>query len=165
MPIYEFYCPDCHRVFNFFSRRINTEKRPHCPKCAWLELERKISLFSIAKGRNGSSAEELSGLDEAQMEGVLKSLAGEMESVDESNPKAMAQMMRQLYEATGLKLGAGMREAISRMESGEDPDQIEAEMGAILEEEEPFLSASREGLKDTHRRFLPPPVDEALYEL
>ncbi|XCN71926.1 MAG: FmdB family zinc ribbon protein [Candidatus Electrothrix aestuarii] len=33
MPIYEFYCQDCNTIFNFFSSRINTEKRPDCPKC------------------------------------------------------------------------------------------------------------------------------------
>lgn len=165
MPIYEFYCPDCHTIFNFLSRRINTEKRPPCPKCNRSALERKLSLFSISKGRNDNSAEGLPDFDEARMESVFKSLAGEMGSIDESNPKAMAQMMRKLYKVMDLKLGAGMEEAIGRMESGEDPDKIEAEMGTILEEEDPFLSLGKEGLKNAHRRFFPPHVDEALYEL
>ena len=33
MPIYEFYCPHCHRVFNFLSRAVNTDKTPDCPQC------------------------------------------------------------------------------------------------------------------------------------
>ena len=40
MPIYEFYCPDCNTLFNFFSSRINTEKKPDCPKCGRKELDR-----------------------------------------------------------------------------------------------------------------------------
>ena len=31
MPVYEFYCPDCHMIFNFLSRRIDTRKRPPPP--------------------------------------------------------------------------------------------------------------------------------------
>lgn len=165
MPIYEFYCHDCHTIFNFFSRRINTEKRPPCPSCDRSELERKLSLFSISKGRKDDSAEGLPDFNEAQMEGMFKSLAGEMESINENNPKAMARMMRRLYKETGLKLGTGMEEAISRMESGEDPDKIEAEMGSVLEEENPFQSLGKEGLKNAQRHFLPPHVDETLYEL
>ncbi len=33
MPIYEFYCEQCHTIYNFFSRKINLEKIPDCPKC------------------------------------------------------------------------------------------------------------------------------------
>lgn len=28
MPIYEFYCSDCHAIFNFLSRQMNISKRP-----------------------------------------------------------------------------------------------------------------------------------------
>lgn len=166
MPIYEFYCMDCHTIFNFFSRRINTEKRPNCPRCGRPELERKLSLFAISKGRKEEDSDEaFPDLDEARMERAFEALAGEMEGVDENNPKAMAQMMRKLYDATGLKLGPGVEEAIRRMEKGEDPERIEAEMGDILEEEVPFTSPGKGSLKNVRRHFLPPQVDETLYEL
>jgi hypothetical protein len=29
MPIYEFYCEDCHTIFNFFSKNVNTTKKPN----------------------------------------------------------------------------------------------------------------------------------------
>jgi hypothetical protein len=70
--------------------------------------------------------------------------------------------MRKLTEATGLKLGSGMEEALRRMESGEDPEQIEAEMGDLLEGEDPFLAG---GEKGASRRTRPPRKDETLYEL
>ncbi len=50
MPVYEFYCADCHTVYNFFSQSVNTAKRPTCPKCGRPELERRASLFAISKG-------------------------------------------------------------------------------------------------------------------
>ncbi len=50
MPVYEFYCPDCHTIFNFFSRRVNTAARPACPRCERPELERQVSSSPLAPG-------------------------------------------------------------------------------------------------------------------
>jgi hypothetical protein len=99
------------------------------------------------------------------MEKAMMSLAREAEKVDEENPRQAARLMRRLYDAAGLSLGSGMEEAIRRMESGEDPDQIEAEMGDLLEEEDPFGGKSLKGSKDLTKKYLPPSVDENLYEL
>ena len=33
MPIYEFACPRCRRIFSFLSRRVNPSHTPACPKC------------------------------------------------------------------------------------------------------------------------------------
>jgi putative FmdB family regulatory protein len=165
MPVYEFYCSDCHTIFNFFSRRINTEKSPSCPKCNRLKLERKVSLFTISRGRKDDNSDGLPNLNEAQMEQAFQSLAGEMETVDEKNPRAMAHMIRKLYDATGVKLGPGIEEAIRRIETGGDPEQIEAEMGDLLEEEASFASLGKGSLKNIRCRLLPPRVDETFYEL
>ena len=48
MPIYEFYCPKCHMVFNFFSQSINTEKLPKCPHCGGRNMQRQMSTFSLS---------------------------------------------------------------------------------------------------------------------
>ena len=50
VPVYEFYCADCHTIFKFLSRRVNTEKSPACPQCGRPELDRQISIFAISKG-------------------------------------------------------------------------------------------------------------------
>jgi putative FmdB family regulatory protein len=165
MPIYEFYCEDCHTVFNFFSRRVNVDKRPACPKCGRPEIERRVSLFAISKGRK-TEDDDMPDMDEDRMMKAMEALAGDMDGVDEEDPRQAAQMMRKLFDATGLKLGAGMEEAIRRMEAGEDPDRIEEELGDVLEEEDPFgAMQGKTTIKDLKRRFLPPKVDETLYEL
>lgn len=163
MPIYEFYCTDCHRIFNFFSRTINTEKRPDCPKCGRPRLERQVSLFAISKGRKEAESDEgMPDMDEEKMERAMEALAGDLDGMDEENPRQVANLMRKLYAATGMKLGAGMEEAIRRMEAGEDPDEIEQQMGEVLEGEDPF---SAERAKALRRKYLPPSKDETLYEL
>ncbi len=165
MPVYEFYCGDCHTIYNFFSRRVNTEKRPDCPQCGRPRLERRISLFNVSKGRKEGNDDPLAGMDEERMEKALTSMAGDLEGIDENDPKQAARMMRRLFNATGLNVGPGMEEAMGRMEAGEDPDQIEAEMGDLLEGEEPFSMQKKKGLRELQRKLLPPKVDETFYEL
>jgi putative FmdB family regulatory protein len=171
MPVYEFYCPDCHTLFNFFSRRVDTTSRPDCPRCGRQVLKRQVSLFAISKGRTESTDDAAlpPGLDEEKMMRAFESMAGELEGVDENDPKQAARMMRRLFDATGLKLGERMGEAIQRMEAGEDPDLIEAEMSDLLEQEDPFagtaVSAALPGLKELRRGLLPPKRDDTWYPL
>ena len=54
MPIYEFYCDPCHTIFNFFSKTVNTTKRPKCPKCKTQALSRQMSPFAVT----GRAAED-----------------------------------------------------------------------------------------------------------
>ena len=49
MPIYEFYCADCHTIFNFLARKTSSVV-PGCPRCDRRRLERRVSAFAISKG-------------------------------------------------------------------------------------------------------------------
>jgi len=162
MPIYEFYCAQCHMIFNFFSKTIDTQRRPACPRCKKTQLERRMSVFAVTRNRAEEDDNPMPDLDEAKMERAMQLLASEADSMDENDPRQAAGLMRKLSDLTGLDLGAGMEEAIRRMEAGEDPEQIEAEMGDLLEQEEPFSFKE----KAAHiARTLPPRVDEHLYDL
>ena len=168
MPIYEFYCQDCHTIFNFFSRRINVEKRPSCPRCGRPELEKQMSIFSISKNRPEEAENPLDNLniDESKLERAMMSLASEAEHIDENNPRQAAKFMRKLFDSMGLEVGGSIEEAIKRMEAGEDPEKIEEEMGDIFDDEDIFSNlATKKGIKALKRRYLPPSVDETLYEL
>jgi putative FmdB family regulatory protein len=165
MPIYEFYCAECHTVFSFLSRSVNTRKRPTCPRCGRPRLERRPSRFAVSHGITDRSGEDdLSEVDESRMERAMQTMAAESGSVDESDPRAMARLMERFYEASGMEIGDGMREAVRRMEAGEDPDRIEEEMGDLLEQDDPFFGPGRP-LKSFARRARPPRIDETLYEL
>lgn len=163
MPVYEFYCADCHTVYNFLSRSVNTDKRPACPKCGRPKLERKASLFAISKGLR-EDAGGMPDVDEASLEQALASMAGEFEGMNEEDPRAAARMMRKLFGASGMKLGPGMEEALKRMEAGDDPERIEADMGDVLDHEEPLTDKPRTSLTEL-RRLLPPRTDETWYPL
>ncbi len=164
MPIYEFYCEDCHTIFNFFSRTVNTTKRPVCPKCKKKKLQRQVSAFAFTgKAKEDSDLDDLP-FDEGKMEQAMNMLAGEAEKMNEDDPRQAANLMRKLSDMTGMQMGSGMEEALQRMESGEDPEQVEAEMGDILEGEEPFILPDKKG-KGIKKKRLALKRDEALYDL
>ena len=163
MPIYEFYCADCHTLFSFLSRKIDTRKRPACPRCERPRLERRASTFSVTCGRAETEAEEPPpGVDTERMEQAMAGLAREAEGIAEDDPKALAGLMRRFYDGSGTAIGEGMSEALRRLESGEDPETIEAEMGEVLEAEDPFAGHGPSLGRLGHR--LRPAVDPELYE-
>jgi len=165
MPIYEFYCHKCNTVYNFFSKTVNTQKTPNCPKCRRIKLKRQMSIFAKIKSGGEDGAEEagMPPIDEAAMEKAMSMLASEADHINEDDPRQAANLMRKLTEATGMNLGPAMEEALRRMEKGEDPEQIEAEMGDLLEGEEPFLFDGSKGKKGAAKAR--PRVDETLYDL
>lgn len=164
MPIYEFYCADCNTIYSFFSPTVNTQKNPACPKCPRQQLERWLSPFSTLRRSKAEGDEEfpVPDIDEDKMERAMAALAQEAESLDEEDPRQAAQLMRKLSDMTGLNLGPAMEEAIQRMEAGQDPEEIEAEMGDLLEEADPFAPSPKKGGKI---RRPAPKVDETLYSL
>ncbi len=162
MPIYEFYCDACNVIFNFFSRRINTTSVPSCPRCGKEKLNRQLSTFATI-GKTGDTDDELpGGLDETKMEKAFASLMREAEGMNEDDPRQMASLMRRFSKETGVDLGESMHEALDRMEAGEDPEQVEKEMGDVLAEGDFSLNAlKKKGLAG--RRS--PSHDERLYDL
>ena len=164
MPIYEFYCEDCHTIFSFFSKSVNTTKKPKCPSCKTRTLSRQMSAFAITgKATEDGDMDDLP-FDEAKMEKAMNMLAGEAENINEDDPRQAANLMRKLTDMTGMELGPGMQEALKRMEAGEDPDAIEAEMGDLLEDEEPFLMPEKKGKAKGTKRVAPK-RDDKLYDL
>ncbi|MCD6353790.1 MAG: hypothetical protein J7M06_06240 [Proteobacteria bacterium] len=84
----------------------------------------------------------------------------EMPSLNGDDPREAAILLRKMAEATGKGLDEGMEEALRRMESGEDPEKIEAEMGGQLNPENIFKKNEK-----GRKRIKKITYDETLYEL
>ncbi|HWD19930.1 MAG TPA: zinc ribbon domain-containing protein [Verrucomicrobiae bacterium] len=142
MPIYEFACPRCRRIFSFLSRTLNPERSPTCPKCGAKNLSKQMSAFAMPRGAKepGAAADageegDLPNLDDPRMARAMAEMERDMAHLDENNPKHMAQLMRKmqsLLPACGTP--KELEAAIKRLEAGEDPDKIEADMGDVLGE-------------------------------
>lgn len=136
MPIYEFLCPSCNRIYSFHSFRSSPDKTPKCPRCGCEELRRVPSAFGISTRRSDAAANnDADAFDNPRMEAEMMKLAAEMESIDENDPRAMAHAVRKMTEIAGEKITPAMEEMIRRMEAGEDPERIEEDLGDALEEE------------------------------
>lgn len=165
MPIYEFYCRDCHTIFSFYSARINTAARPVCPRCQKVELERKPSTFATLRHGGKDEPDPLAALDDPRLAGAMESLMGEMgDGADEQDPRAIGQFMRRFSDLAGLQMGEQLEDLVRRLEAGEDPDRLEQELGDGPEDDDEALRELFK-LKQaalSHRR---PRVDETLYFL
>ncbi len=142
MPIYEFACPKCRRIFSFLSKRVNPDRLPVCPKCGNEKLSKQVSRFAMSKGlkepaaRSGADAEDgppMPDLDDPRVERAMMEMERDMEHLDENNPRHMAHMMKKMKDL--MPPGTMPKEldvAIKRLEAGEDPEKIEADMGDVL---------------------------------
>jgi len=139
MPIYEFACPKCRRIYSFLSRRVNPDRLPVCPKCGNKKLTKEISRFAMTRGLSQPIGPTEDGeapmpdMDDPRVARTVEEMNREMEHLDENNPQHMAHMMRKMKEI--LPAGSVPKEldiAIKRLEAGEDPEKIEQDMREVL---------------------------------
>jgi putative FmdB family regulatory protein len=140
MPIYEFACPRCRRIFNFLSKRLQPDRAPVCPKCGDKKMVKQVSAFAMPRGLPESAATDtetdtgpMPDFDDPRVARAMSEMERDMGQMDENNPRHMAHMMKKMKEF--MPPGAVPKEldiAIKRLEAGEDPEKIEADMGDVL---------------------------------
>jgi putative FmdB family regulatory protein len=138
MPVYEFLCRSCNKIYSFHSFKINPDKIPSCPKCSAEDLKRVPSRFGINAGSKtdqGPGGDDGTDLDDPRMEREMMRLASELEGMDENDPRQMAAAVRRMTEIAGEPVTPAMEEMIKRLEAGEDPEKVEEELGDALEDE------------------------------
>ena len=118
MPIYEYGCLACRKRSSIFVRSVNATVEAKCEHCGSTKVRRLLSRFAVHRGAVN--------LDDDSA----------LESFDESDPRAMARLMRQMGEEAGEDMGPEMEEMISRLEAGEDPEAVmaDAEAGGMGDE-------------------------------
>ncbi len=137
MPIYEFYCPDNHTIYQFFAKTLAQGKLvPGCPDNPKFRMRKLVSAFAVTKGgmRDEAAATKPEGgtgdpAEDARMEAAMGAMEKEFSSVDENDPRAMAKMMRRMSELTGEKIDGEMEEVVRKLEEGADPDSLEEQLG------------------------------------
>jgi hypothetical protein len=168
VPIYEFFCPDCHTVYSFLSNSIGGKRKPPCPSGERQHrLQKRPSTFATLR----PSSEELEGLgpfsdlSEDRLGDAFESMAQEMERFgDSDDPGTVARALERFGELSGMELGPRMRDVLARLEQGEDAATIEKELESIDDGGDPELSDFFK-IKRLASRSRQPRVDPELYFL
>lgn len=167
MPIYEFYCPDNHTVYQFLARSLAyREKTPRCPDNVAFRMEKRVSKFAFLRGAKEASADDpFEGMDESKMEALMAEMERDMVGMDESNPdpRQLGHLMKKMTDAMGDKAPPEMREIIRRLESGEDPEKLEEQFGNAEGEDGAELFS--QAVKKIRASLRAPQRDPKLYEM
>jgi hypothetical protein len=171
MPIYEFYCPENHRIYQFYARTLaQGASVPRCPDNPNFHMRKILSAFAVGSAGQKGPAEEgagpAGGAEDARVEAAMGEMEREFSSVDENDPRAMGRMMRRMAELTGEKIGGEMEEVVRKLEEGADPDALEEQLGADPAEgaAEAPASEAREARSRLRPRRAAPVRDPRLYE-
>jgi hypothetical protein len=187
MPIYEFYCPEHHTIYQFYAKTLAQGKTvPKCPEDPKHRMRKVVSSFAVTGG--GKKADEPRAAptadapstgdagEDARMEAAMGAMEKEFSSVDENDPRAMGRMMRRMAELTGEKIDGQMEEVVRKLEEGADPDALEEQLGGEqpCQMEDPDGlpgggdAATAKELKEARHRFrvrrLAPTRDPKLYD-
>ena len=138
MPIYEYYCPDNHTIYQFYAKTLAQGRTiPKCPHNPQFRMVKMLSQFAVTGRKKDSGdvdanpAAGMSGdpAEDARMEAAMNAMEKEFANVDENDPRAMARMMRRMSELTGEKIDGEMEEVVRKLEEGTDPEALEDELG------------------------------------
>jgi hypothetical protein len=146
MPIYEYYCPDNHTIYQFYAKTLAQGKRiPKCPDNPAFRMQKAVSAFAITSGGKkeepaanaDSTGEGAAGesADDARMEAAMSAMESEFANVDENDPRAMGRMMRRMADLTGEKIDGEMEEVVRKLEEGADPEALEEQLGDAFPDE------------------------------
>lgn len=119
MPIYEYRCQKCRRRFSLFWRsfsQVDTEQIV-CKHCGSDAVKRLVSRVRVVRS------------EDSRMEDMAD--PGAWGDFDENDPKSMGRFMRKMANEMGDEagdMGPEFGEVIDRLESGQDPEQIEKDM-------------------------------------
>jgi len=169
MPLYEFYCEPCHTVFTFRSMRVDTTTVPKCPVCG-TTLKREVSSFAhMVRGASAPDTAE-DGDAALRMDEMAARMGDRLQGLgdEDADPREAVKVMREMADAGGLNFKAEVREAMARIEAGEDPERIDEEFAEVFETENPFAEAEDESggrLSSLWRHLRGPRRDPKWYDM
>ncbi len=114
MPTYDYRCQSCKTRFELYlTYEAFDHEQVLCPACGSDQVTRRIGRIRIAKSED-RRIEDM--VDPSQLAGI------------EDDPKALGRLMRKMGDELGEDTGPEFDEVVSRLEKGQDPEQIEREL-------------------------------------
>ncbi len=160
MPIYEYYCPDNHTIYQFYAKTLAQGRSiPKCPDNPRYRMQKTVSAFAVTTGAKGETAPDQAdapaadSAEDARMEAAMSAMEQEFSNVDENDPRAMGRMMRRMAELTGEPIEGEMEEVVRKLEEGADPESLEESFGGDEDLDQPAdgPAAASEPKEKRHR--------------
>lgn len=108
MPVYEYICASCGTPFSLFLTYAEYDtKTVTCPVCGAADVRRKIRPVRVMTG------------EKARLQRVSEEAAGSNSS------QMLGKVMRTIQENSGRELPPDTNEALTRLERGESPAEID----------------------------------------
>ena len=145
MPVYEYACHKCRKVYQFFSKTLSIPHEPVCPQCGGDGLERVLSSFAMFRGDRHKKDINMEGLggpnktpqedpfdrlspsQRAAAEREMTQLLGQAESVSEENPRELGHLIERLTQITGFS-DPELETAIRRLKDGDPLEKVDEDM-------------------------------------
>lgn len=114
MPTYPYRCEACRTYFEVDLTYAEYDRAEvTCPNCGSQNVRRHITRIRIAKSED---ARIEAMVDPSQLSGI------------EDDPQALGRLMRKMGSEMGEEMDPEFDEVVSRLESGQDPEQISKEL-------------------------------------
>jgi putative FmdB family regulatory protein len=120
MPIYEYKCGQCGRIFELLIR--SKSQKPHCKHCESTELKRLVSRPGLIRSQSSGDS-------------------GELRPV---HPRRAVENMSRLYDKTGVDPGQGFSEVAKRAAAGDSPQELKEAVKEAREKDSSSSAASKE---------------------
>jgi putative FmdB family regulatory protein len=100
MPIYEYQCRSCRKIFSRLVLGASSAQQPACPKCGSAQLDRLMSRFATAQS------------GERRMEKLAD--PSSFSGLDENDPSSVARWAKKMGREMGDEAGEGFDEMVDQ---------------------------------------------------
>jgi putative FmdB family regulatory protein len=115
MPVYEYWCHDCHCKVSVYLKGFSGTGEVVCPQCSGKHLTRLFSTFAVRKTDKDFYDDILS--DNQLTRGMLA-----------NDPRALAEWSRRFEGRAGTQISPEYEEMTERLERGENWQKLATEM-------------------------------------
>jgi putative FmdB family regulatory protein len=119
MPTYDYRCNQCRRkvTLRYKTYADYDEATPTCTHCGSADLTRLISRVAISRS-----------ITSRLMSGAWDDDDSALGDLDNADPRTLGRVLREMSAEVGEDIGPEFDEVVGRLERGENPEDIEADL-------------------------------------
>lgn len=125
MPTYEYRCEECRRkvVLRYKTYAEYDQATPTCTHCGSTSLTRLISRVAISRS-----------VTSRLMSGAWDDDDSALSDLENADPRTLGRMLREMSAEVGEDIGPEFDEVVDRLERGENPEDIEADLPDLMDD-------------------------------